>query len=229
LQGEIQAIGFDTNEVISPEYTFQLYGTQSWGRGDFRDYASSAPEWKHNRIPVGQFYTGSFSYLFFANDHDASNADAEGYFSNISVYELEATPDGYPTIDNQSATPAAISDVGMLSTTESFDATFVGADADGSLLKFEAPPFSELQADDSSDQADQSADVALLATVLSIGEELDGQSADLASGAEALAVLITRAQSLLATDLNSEKSHNDAVEQVLDELDDLMLALRLES
>jgi hypothetical protein len=94
---------------------------------------------------------------------------------------------------------------------------------------FQAPPAAELQQVDSSEQAEASADNALLATVLSITEDLGGQSANLASEADSLAVLESRAQSLLATGLAAEKTHTEAVEQLVDELDDLMLALRLNS
>ncbi len=61
VQGEIQGIGFDTDEVASPETCFQLYGTQTWGIQAYRDYASSAGSLKHYVIPVGEFFTGSLS------------------------------------------------------------------------------------------------------------------------------------------------------------------------
>ena len=86
-QGEIHAIGFDTTLNLNSNLAFKLYGTQAWGRSDFENYADTAPGWKHYRIPIGQFYTGSFRYLFFSNDHDVQNADAEAYWSNIRVYE----------------------------------------------------------------------------------------------------------------------------------------------
>ncbi|MBN1994708.1 MAG: PKD domain-containing protein, partial [Anaerolineae bacterium] len=86
-QGEIQGIGFDTDDSLSTDRTFQLYGTQAWGQADFQDYASVAPGWKHYDIPVGQYYTGPQQYLFFVNDHDVSNPDAESLFFNVSIYE----------------------------------------------------------------------------------------------------------------------------------------------
>ncbi|KAA5543103.1 tandem-95 repeat protein [Roseiconus nitratireducens] len=89
-QGEVHTIGFDVDLGLSPEYGFQLYGTQSWGIRDFNDYAASAPEWKRYTIPVGQFYTGRFITLFFGNDHDVSNADGESVFSNVNIYEAGA-------------------------------------------------------------------------------------------------------------------------------------------
>ncbi len=86
-QGEIQGIGFDTDGVVSEETIFQLYGTQTWGLQDYRDYANSAPGVQHHAIPVGKFFTGEMSYLVFANDDDASDS-AESVFSNIEVYEM---------------------------------------------------------------------------------------------------------------------------------------------
>ena len=41
-QGEIHAIGFDTDETLSANTAFQVYGTQSWGVQAFRTYASAA-------------------------------------------------------------------------------------------------------------------------------------------------------------------------------------------
>ncbi|MCP4440958.1 MAG: T9SS type A sorting domain-containing protein [Aureispira sp.] len=85
-QGEIHGIGFDNDNAISSDKTFRLYGTQSWGLANYDDYATSAGSWKAYAIPVGQFYTGTFSKLFFANDDDANKA-GNSYFRNIKIYE----------------------------------------------------------------------------------------------------------------------------------------------
>ena len=86
-QGEVQGIGFDTDDGISAGLTFKLYGTQSWGIATYNDYAGAAPAVKHYTIPVGTHFTGSFIYLTFVNDHDVSSPTAESVFSNIRVYE----------------------------------------------------------------------------------------------------------------------------------------------
>ena len=87
-QGEIHGIGFDDdNSINNPIRTFQLYGSQSWGISDFNDYQNAAPDWKHYRIPVGQFYTGAMLYLTFTNDQDAAPQDGESFFSNVRVVE----------------------------------------------------------------------------------------------------------------------------------------------
>ncbi|NIM96034.1 MAG: hypothetical protein GTO18_20225 [Anaerolineales bacterium] len=86
-EGDVQGIGFDNDDALSTNLTFQLYGTQGWGLEEFHDYADTAPDWKHYEIPVGDFYTGDMVYLFFANDHDVTTPTAESYFSNIQVYD----------------------------------------------------------------------------------------------------------------------------------------------
>jgi hypothetical protein len=86
-QGEIHGIGLDTNLSISPDRTFQLYGTQNWGYSDFKDYGSAAPGYRFYQIPIGQYFTGQMEYLFFVNDHDTSNPRAESFFRNVRIYE----------------------------------------------------------------------------------------------------------------------------------------------
>jgi hypothetical protein len=85
-QGEIQGIGFDTDNTQQANRTFQLYGTQAWGMDAF-GYSRYTPEWKRYRIPVGKYYTGEMRYIFFVNDHDISSPTAESYFRNLRIYE----------------------------------------------------------------------------------------------------------------------------------------------
>jgi hypothetical protein len=80
--GEIQGLGFDTDDFFDAAATFQIAGTQPWGIQDYHDFAGSA--WVHYTIPIGTFYTGSFDYLFFVNDDDAAAA-AEVGFANVVV------------------------------------------------------------------------------------------------------------------------------------------------
>ncbi|HET6595753.1 MAG TPA: hypothetical protein VFG81_09030, partial [Anaerolineales bacterium] len=89
-QGEVQGIGFDADNSRQTEQTFQLYGTDAWGLNAFQ-YTGYAPGWKHFRIPVGKYYTGTMRYIFFVNDHDISNPTSENYFRNLSVYEGEVS------------------------------------------------------------------------------------------------------------------------------------------
>ena len=87
VQGEIHGIGLDNDDLIGAARTFRLYGVQSFGLGDFDDYEAYAPDVRHYRIPVGQFYLGPVSYLFFVNDHDGGARDGVSVFSNVRVYE----------------------------------------------------------------------------------------------------------------------------------------------
>jgi hypothetical protein len=86
-QGEIHGLGLDTDLSMSVDRTFELYGTQNWANLDFKDYASAAPGYKHYQIPIGQYFTGQMDYLFFVNDHDVSNPNAESFFRNVRLYE----------------------------------------------------------------------------------------------------------------------------------------------
>jgi hypothetical protein len=88
LQGEIHGIGFDGNNSISANRTFRLHGIQNWGIGDFDEYAGDA-NWQKFTIPVGEYYTGVFDYLFFVADHDRSPRNGDAFFRNIVIYESE--------------------------------------------------------------------------------------------------------------------------------------------
>lgn len=92
-EGELHGIGFDTDTGLSPDQAFQFYGTQSWADYFVEDYADSAPNTKHYRIPVGSYFTGEFSYLFFVHDHDVSQANGESRYTNIRIYN----PNAYTT------------------------------------------------------------------------------------------------------------------------------------
>ncbi|MEM6271757.1 MAG: S8 family serine peptidase [Bacteroidota bacterium] len=85
LQGEIHGIGFDTDESLSSNLTFKVHGTQNWGITNYDNYSGSA--WVTYQIPVGSFYTGSFSKLFFVADHDGGARNGNAYFRNVKVYE----------------------------------------------------------------------------------------------------------------------------------------------
>ena len=106
-EGEIQGIGFDRNNSIrgseDSSKLFQLSGTQKWGLSDF-SYDGEG-EWQSFQINVGEFFTGDFSYLTFANDHDKRDPDAESFFRNVKLYEAgevvepDPKPDPEPNPD----------------------------------------------------------------------------------------------------------------------------------
>jgi len=84
--GEISGIGLDNNLSLSSNYTFKLAGSQNWGLSNYNNY-NELGTWKSYTIPVGDFYTGNFNYLFFVSDFDASPQNSNAYFRNIQVFE----------------------------------------------------------------------------------------------------------------------------------------------
>ncbi|MGB0716033.1 MAG: PKD domain-containing protein [Phycisphaerae bacterium] len=104
--GEIHGIGFDTDDGISQNRTFQLHGTQDWGIGNYTADEVKEGEWIQVRIPVGEFYTGDFDKLFFVNDHDGGLRNAETFFSNVRVFESDALPDNLTYSWTQTGGPA---------------------------------------------------------------------------------------------------------------------------
>ncbi len=95
-QGEVHGIGFDADEALSADTTFRVYGTQVWGIADFATYSGSGVT--HYRIPVGQYFTGTFDYLVFAADHDVSTPNAESWFSNVELYDAVPADVSAPVI-----------------------------------------------------------------------------------------------------------------------------------
>lgn len=83
--GEIHGIGFDVDNGISANRTFQVYGSQTWGIQAFHNYTPGNIQ--HYVIPVGQFFIGQMNSLVFANDHDAPPQNAQSMYTNIRVYE----------------------------------------------------------------------------------------------------------------------------------------------
>ena len=106
-EGEIQGLGFDNDNSYAQLATFQFAGTTSpWGIPVelFGEDVVGSPGWVHYEIPIGTFYQGSFTHLFFVNDDDATAA-AEVAFANIVVTTpvppppVELTPAPSPTPD----------------------------------------------------------------------------------------------------------------------------------
>jgi hypothetical protein len=84
-QGEIHGVGFDTDNSISSNLTFQVHGTQNWGILNYNNYSGTG--WLTYQIPVGNFFTGAFSRLTFVADHDGSPSNGTAYFRNVTVTE----------------------------------------------------------------------------------------------------------------------------------------------
>jgi hypothetical protein len=92
VQGKIQGIGLDDNNLISYDKFFQLYGTESKGINQFNTYAESASDWKTYTIPVGEFFTGDVKYLTFINEEDVLNPQSESMFNDIKFFENVPEP-----------------------------------------------------------------------------------------------------------------------------------------
>lgn len=90
--GEILGIGFDDNEVISSNRTFRLGGAQAWGLNNYAVYPQQGGGWYRVSIPVGQFYTGTFSRLFLVNDNDALPVNNVATFKNLRVHNGQCGP-----------------------------------------------------------------------------------------------------------------------------------------
>lgn len=83
-QGEIHAIGFDSNNTHGSGSLLRLHGTQNYGIGNFDNYPGSGVV--TYRIPVGQYFTGDAMYLVLVNDHD-SGSGSNSTFGRIRLFE----------------------------------------------------------------------------------------------------------------------------------------------
>jgi hypothetical protein len=102
-EGEIHSIGFDNNNSIQRgdrRTSFQLFGIQNWGIGDFETYMAQSG-WQSFKIPVGKYLSGDMRFLTLGNDQDIANPDATSEFRNIMLYEAE----GSDTLGSNSSTP----------------------------------------------------------------------------------------------------------------------------
>lgn len=91
--GEIHGIGFDNDDRINSNQTFQLYGTQNWGIDAFNNYPGNG-EWVTYDIPVGDFLRGQATRLFFVADHDVGTPLGTSYFRNVKLFEGDACTAG---------------------------------------------------------------------------------------------------------------------------------------
>ena len=88
IEGEVQGLGFDTDNDGNSQAAFQFLGTQlSYAATNktFNSY-NAGDGWIHYEIPVGNFYTGAFNYMTFFADHDAGGTN-DSQFRNLVLYE----------------------------------------------------------------------------------------------------------------------------------------------
>lgn len=116
LAGEIIGLGLEEDDSnASPKRIFHLAGSQAWTNGwtNYKDYVVQTGP-KTYFIPLGTFYTGTMSYLAFANDNDLGNKKVCARYSNVKIHEgLQAvnftSVEGYAngTLHNQPASAPA--------------------------------------------------------------------------------------------------------------------------
>ena len=111
---EVSTIGFDNDTNFGNDNTrFWIYGTQTSGityAAPFPTYDySGSGAWETIEIPVGTFFTGSFSYINFVNDDDGAPLGNSAY-RNIILREgpvqepsvdLSSFREGYQKITSQ--------------------------------------------------------------------------------------------------------------------------------
>ncbi len=129
-EGEIQGIGFDTDDKLSRNRFFKLYGTENWGITNYENY-SAEDDWKSYQIPVGKFFTGEMDFLTFGNDHDVKNPTASSEFRNLKLYDIPIHPLAV-TVNETTATYSLDSYGGRQDKN-----SFITIPTDGSELKLE--------------------------------------------------------------------------------------------
>jgi len=90
LAPEIIGIGFDNDEEISANLSFQVGGYQRWGIQNHRSF-NNLSNWQKVSIPVGKFYTGTFSKFVFICDEDKFNPPGDAMFRNIRIHQGNCT------------------------------------------------------------------------------------------------------------------------------------------
>jgi hypothetical protein len=90
LAPEIIGIGFDNDEEISANLSFQVGGYQRWGIQNYRSF-NSLSNWQKVSIPVGKFYTGTFSRFVLICDEDRFNPPGDAMFRNIRIHQGNCT------------------------------------------------------------------------------------------------------------------------------------------
>lgn len=105
-EGELHAIGL-TNGGIGDNKRFKLFGTASdpSSISNFDNYVG--PDAKHYIIPVGEYFTGSFTKVLFVNSNDTTPTVGESVFSNVRLYEGDADANS-PVYDGSSTHGAGI-------------------------------------------------------------------------------------------------------------------------
>ncbi|MGK7941086.1 MAG: Ig-like domain-containing protein, partial [Crocosphaera sp.] len=125
-EGEIQAIGFDDDDNFfdETERLFQVFGTQIFANvvQDFNNY-NIVNHWKSYSINVGNYYTGTFDRIVFANDNDTPDSlGSNSSFRNLVLFE-DTIPNNPPVAndDNYTTDEATIINENFVSNDEDLD------------------------------------------------------------------------------------------------------------
>jgi hypothetical protein len=81
-QAEINGVGLDTDNSISNNRFYRIYGTQNWGLNDHYGY-TGAGDWQKYTIILDN-YSGDFNRLVFTNDADARQA-TNVYYRSVRI------------------------------------------------------------------------------------------------------------------------------------------------
>lgn len=114
VPGNIQAIGFDTDNSYqsAPKWGFQLGGDKPQSFRYFLDaFDSLGTDWRNVTLEAGKYFTGAFTYLTFANDHNITNPNGASEYRNIRLYERDLTDLTAPQASL--LTPAPITETGF--------------------------------------------------------------------------------------------------------------------
>jgi hypothetical protein len=87
VQGEVNGVGFDTDDATTPLQTYQIYGTQTWGVTGDETYGGIG--WQLITETLDEI-SGTYDRFAFANDADSGQATNITYL-NVRVREYAST------------------------------------------------------------------------------------------------------------------------------------------
>ncbi len=89
VEAEINGVGVDTDNSISSNRFYEIYGTQNWGIRDHYGYSGSG-DWQFYSIVLDNF-SGDFNRFVFTNDADGGQA-TDIYYRNVRVAQYTSQP-----------------------------------------------------------------------------------------------------------------------------------------
>ncbi len=100
VQAEINGVGVDTDNSISSNRFYRIYGTQNWGINDHYGY-TGAGDWQSYTIVLDNF-GGDFNRFVFTNDADGGQA-TDIYYRNVRVtqYTSQTPTTGFDAEETQ--------------------------------------------------------------------------------------------------------------------------------